>query len=1225
MPNLTTDQAAAVSREGGALLVSAAAGSGKTMVLVERLLRQLEAGHDLTEFLIITYTNAAAAELRGKIAARLSRALAEQPDNRHLRRQTHLLYLAQISTIHAFCGTLLRQYAHLRDLPPEFRVADEQQVRLLRQQVMERLLVERYEQAEPGFLALAETMGSGRSDSRLTAAALSLYDTLRTHARPEQWLDQCRAQLALDGVTDAGATVWGAETLHWLRQTAASQCRRLEQALNLAREDEKLARGYVPSLAQTQQVLLSLSGAERWEQARALLPVPFLRFGAVRGADETAKARITALRDHAKKAASAMETAVYASSAAVLRDLQGTVPATLALLELAVEFGRRFTREKRRRSMLDFSDLEHETIALLTDRYTGAPTAAAQDIAARYHEVMVDEYQDCNEVQDTIFRAVSGEGTRLFMVGDVKQSIYRFRLADPGIFLEKYRSYQLEAPRGEPCKVLLSRNFRSRAAILEAVNHVFTTCMSAQVGELDYGPDEALHPGAVRVPLPGPAVELHVVTGGSEEQTRVAREAAFVAARIRRMLDEGTPVAGPDGQLRPVTPGDIVILLRSPRSVAADYLAALERWDIPASGGGGGSLLDTTEAQVLLATLRAIDNPHQDIPLAAAMASPVFGFTAEDLAQIRQAAEGDFCTALTARAADDPRCAAFLARLADWRTLSQTQPLPELIWTVMRQTEMEAIFGALPGGAQRRRNLLSLYEASMGFHGGLTAFLDAMELRRTTDGMEPQPVAEGAGCVRLMSIHKSKGLEFPVVFLCDLARSFNLTDLSEPLLCHPRLGVGAMAVDLEQMQQYSTFARSAIRQQLLNETLSGQLRVLYVAMTRASERMILVHCEKKGRGRPGAGGLRRLSRRPLCGGAGGVYGSLGADGGAAAARGRGAAPCSRGRRGPHCAGGGPLGHWLARDGPAPARAGGPASRRGGPAAGFGPAGRLCRPSCRRGGHAVEADGHPAEGPLSGRRGGRGRRGLAAGHGAAAISAAALCRGADGADAGRARRGGAPVHAVCRLCPLRRGRRRAGRAGAPDGGGVSQPRTGRGRAAGNDPGLFLQPAGTAGAHSAASAAGIQVFTAGRRGAVLPPGRGGGAGAAAGRGGLRHPGRGRHHGHRLQDRPGAARRRGRARGPIPGPADGLCPRAGADLLPAGARDGALVLFHRDGGGRSALRLIHNSRTSRGRRPRRCRTRRRCRRPAAPPARRRGQCPWPRRGSASRRGQAAPRGAG
>ncbi len=845
MPNLTTDQAAAVSREGGALLVSAAAGSGKTMVLVERLLRQLEAGHDLTEFLIITYTNAAAAELRGKIAARLSRALAEQPDNRHLRRQTHLLYLAQISTIHAFCGTLLRQYAHLRDLPPEFRVADEQQVRLLRQQVMERLLVERYEQAEPGFLALAETMGSGRSDSRLTAAALSLYDTLRTHARPEQWLDQCRAQLALDGVTDAGATVWGAETLDWLRQTAAAQCRRLEQALNLAREDEKLARGYAPSLAQTQQALSALSGAESWEQARALLPVPFLRFGAVRGADETAKARITALRDHAKKAASAMETAVYDSSAAVLRDLQGTVPATLALLELAVEFGRRFTREKRRRSMLDFSDLEHETIALLTDRYTGAPTAAAQDVAARYHEVMVDEYQDCNEVQDTIFRAVSGEGTRLFMVGDVKQSIYRFRLADPGIFLEKYRSYQLDAPQGEPCKVLLSRNFRSRAAILEAVNHVFTTCMSAQVGELDYGPDEALHPGAVRVPLPGPAVELHVVTGGDEEQTRVAREAAFVAARIRRMLDEGTPVAGPDGQLRPVTPGDIVILLRSPRSVAADYLAALERWDIPASGGGGGSLLDTTEAQVLLATLRAIDNPHQDIPLAAAMASPVFGFTAEDLAQIRQAAEGDFCTALTARAADDPRCAAFLARLADWRTLSQTQPLPELIWTVMRQTEMEAIFGALPGGTQRRRNLLSLYEASMEFHGGLTAFLDAMELRRTTDGMEPQPVAEGAGCVRLMSIHKSKGLEFPVVFLCDLARSFNLTDLSEPLLCHPRLGVGAMAVDLEQMQQYSTFARSAIRQQLLNETLSEQLRVLYVAMTRASERMILVHCEKK--------------------------------------------------------------------------------------------------------------------------------------------------------------------------------------------------------------------------------------------------------------------------------------------------------------------------------------------------------------------------------------------
>lgn len=249
MRQLTNDQRAAIEHEGGALLVSAAAGSGKTMVLVERLLRQLQAGHDLTEYLIITYTNAAAAELRGKIAARLGEALAERPDDRHLRRQTHLLYLAQISTIHAYCGALLRQYAHLRDLPPDFRTADEQQAQLLRQQVMERLLADRYEQGEEGFLALADTLGSGRSDTRLQDAALALYDTLRTHARPECWLAQCRAQLALEDVSDAGQTVWGAATLARVRRTAQAQQRRMAQAIALAAADDALAKAYLPRAA----------------------------------------------------------------------------------------------------------------------------------------------------------------------------------------------------------------------------------------------------------------------------------------------------------------------------------------------------------------------------------------------------------------------------------------------------------------------------------------------------------------------------------------------------------------------------------------------------------------------------------------------------------------------------------------------------------------------------------------------------------------------------------------------------------------------------------------------------------------------------------------------------------------------------------------------------------------------------------------------------------------
>ena len=838
MRQLTDAQRAAVEHEGSPLLVSAAAGSGKTMVLVERLMRHLREGHDLTDYLIITYTEAAAAELRSKIAARLSEALAETPDDRHLRRQTHLLYLAQISTIHAFCNALLRQYAHLRDLPPDFRVMDEQQAELLRQQVMTRLLTQRYERADADFTALADTLGAGRSDTALTDAALKLYDTLRTHAHPAQWVAQCREQLDLRNVTDAGQTIWGQEALAAVRRTAAAQVRRMTQAIELAQQDALLKQKYAPSLLETRDALVRLSQAEHWDDA-LVCEIPFPGFSAAAKADAALKNQIKALRDHCKSAVSALQNALYDCSDMVLSDLRSSVPATLALFDLAEAFGQRYTAEKRRRGLLDFSDLEHETIALLTDRYSGAPTATAKDISAGYHEVMVDEYQDCNQVQDTIFRAVSGNGEKLFMVGDVKQSIYRFRLADPKIFLEKYHSFS-DTP-GMPRRVILSQNFRSQPAILEAANHVFRTCMSEEVGELDYGDAEALYPGAQRPALPTPPVELHVIDCKDDERNRVECEAAFIAARIRRMLDHRECICD-DGALRPVTPGDIVILLPSPRSVAAAYLSALAAAGIPATGSGG-NLLETTEAYVLLSTLRIIDNPHQDIPLAAAMSSPVFGFTAEELAQIRQAADGDLFTALTAHADADTRCDDFLRLLERWRVLAQTQPLPELIWTVLQQSEMEPIFGTLSGGAQRRRNLLSIYEASMDFHGGLSVFLDAMELRRIGDGMEPVPVSDGAGMVRLMSIHKSKGLEFPVVFVSDLSRQFNLQDLYLPVLSHPTLGVGIRAVDLDQMQQFSTFARTAISQRLLTETLSEQLRVLYVAMTRAVDRMILTCCE----------------------------------------------------------------------------------------------------------------------------------------------------------------------------------------------------------------------------------------------------------------------------------------------------------------------------------------------------------------------------------------------
>ena len=845
---LTQQQRSAVENRGGPLLVSAAAGSGKTKVLVERLLSYLldeTAPCQIDDFLVITYTKAAAAELRGKIAARLSEYLAEHPDNRHIQRQTQRLYLAKISTVHAYCQDLLRQYACELELSGDFRMADENECRQLRTQAMEELLEESYAGGteNPKFRAFVDSQGLGRDDRLVPEIVLKVYDAARCHLDPDGWLSHARNSAAMEGVTDAAETVWGAYLMEDLREYLDAQTAAMERCAALAAEDEGLKK-VTALLEQTVASLRYLREAQTWDEVveRRAVHYGTLRFPK-KVEDPQLPDRIKAVREVCKKGLEKKLKVFCDPSAQVLADLSQTAEAVEGLVKLTEQFGLRYGQLKARRRILDFSDLEHRALDLLLGRHRGAPTRIAREEGQRFREVLVDEYQDSNQVQDAIFGALTKERGNCFMVGDVKQSIYRFRLADPGIFLEKYEKYPPaeDAAPGEGRKVMLSRNFRSGGAVLEGANDVFRRCMSRAVGDLDYGDEEALVEGVPHEPLGEPEVELHVLQSG-EDSYRA--EAAFVAERIRQLLDGTHMVRGKEG-LRPIEPEDIAILLRSPGSVGQDYQDALSRAGIRSSFGSGRDLLQTAEAGFLRALLQVISNPRQDIPLVTVLASPVFAFTADDLARIRaRQKHGDFYDALLLD--DGEKTADFLTALESLRADARSQRLSQLLERIFCLTRIESVCAAMESGVERIANLRAFYTVAMEFETAaqrdLGQFLEHLELLEEK-GMA-MPETSSAGAVQILSIHKSKGLEYPVVFLCALSRSFNREDLRAPVLCDRALGLGLSAVDHGTRVRYPTIAKRAIVARTAKESLSEELRVLYVAMTRARDRLIMTYTAK---------------------------------------------------------------------------------------------------------------------------------------------------------------------------------------------------------------------------------------------------------------------------------------------------------------------------------------------------------------------------------------------
>lgn len=845
---LTKQQQMAVENRGGKLLVSAAAGSGKTKVLVDRLLLHLSQGNggvNIDDFLIITYTKAAASELRGKIAAKLNERLAENPGNKFLQHQLQRLYLAKISTVHAFCADLIREFAYRLEIPGDFRVAEERECQLLQLQTLDKVLESAYQQADSDFLVFIDSQEFGRDDRSIPQILLQVYNASRCHINPDQWLNRCVEDSNVSTLKDASDTVWGKYLIRDLHDYLDLQIQAMDHCALLAGNNDTMQKP-AQLLANTVVQLKNLRSLNSWD---AIVENRIIDYGKLvfskNAEDIQLQNRIKAVRNACKKGLEKKLQPFADMSDQVLVDLQNCSNATKGLVQLVRKFSAEYDKVKRSRRILDFSDLEHKTLDLLLGVQRNGLTSLAVEIGNRFHEIMVDEYQDSNAVQDSIFSALTEIKQNCFMVGDVKQSIYQFRLADPGIFLKKYNHYQSAetAKPGEGRKVMLSSNFRSSGPVIQAVNDVFAYCMSPKVGGLTYSREEMLQEGIPHEEISEQEIEFCAI---SVQEDTYKEEATYTANRIHELLD-GTHMIRDKNGLRPIKADDIVILLRSPGSVGGEFQAALEDRGLRVNSGTGLDLLQTEEVGFLRNMLQIIDNPLQDIPLIAALCSKILCFTADELSQIRSSGSRKKSFYDSLNASELKKAKIFVKTLTKLRHDAKLCSLSQLIIRILIETRLDSIFASFPDGKIKTANLQAFYQlvsecerSNQKELGQFLSYLESLEEKGLTVSVDQNV----SGAVTIMSIHKSKGLEFPVVFLCGLSRDFNREDVRAQVLCNKELGIGLNCVDLQNRVRYPSIAKKAIAANMLAESLSEELRVLYVAMTRAKDRLIMTYAVK---------------------------------------------------------------------------------------------------------------------------------------------------------------------------------------------------------------------------------------------------------------------------------------------------------------------------------------------------------------------------------------------
>lgn len=849
------EQLQAIEAKGGTLLVSAAAGSGKTAVLTERVLRMLideEHPVDADRFLIMTFTRLAAGEMKSRITEALSEKLAEKPDDIRLARQQILLEKMKIGTIDSFCLELVLEQFSPLGISPQSRVASEKELGILKNEALAEVMEEKYAAKDPGFLALSETLGAGRDDSDLTETVLGLHGWLRTRPHYEDWLD------SIHDLYDPDIPVknhpWGKNILEYAGEALRNCGEQAAYALSLANREADVLSAYGAALASDAKTLESLSGLAEsggWNALRgALQAVSWARLGSLRGCGGAAGPRVKEIRDGYKKTILDLaKKQFFASEENFREDVGMLAPLAEDLFCLTMEFDRRYSDKKRENLLLDYADLEHFTLGLLTER-DGAgkyiPTAAAKEISSRYEYILIDECQDINAAQDAVFRALSRNGENLFYVGDIKQSIYRFRQAMPELFLQKRNSWPSFDGKTYPAVVTLGRNYRSRRDITGAVNFLFSQIMIKAAAEMDYGPGDRLIASA-EYPEDGLArCELMLAETAAENEKYPDAEAEAVAEKIGAMVRAGVTVK--DGEtMRPAEYSDFCILLRSMKGRGDLFAEALRRRGIGVRCERSEGFFSRPEIAAVLDVLRAVDNPLLDLPLAGAMLSEMFFFTPDDLARIRLKGRNlPFFRAVKLAAKDgDEKCARFLNFLSEMRTYAACESADAVLERIYEETQFPGIMRAGENGEEKLANLRLLIRyaserEAAGWKGifGFLRFVD--RLLEKGDDLEPAGQASrSGGAVRIMTVHGAKGLEFPIVFFSAAGRKFHNDSRVDRPAVHPTLGFACAGRDSATGLRYKTVPQQALGLALRKSSLAEEMRILYVALTRAKERLII--------------------------------------------------------------------------------------------------------------------------------------------------------------------------------------------------------------------------------------------------------------------------------------------------------------------------------------------------------------------------------------------------
>ena len=874
----TDEQKQAIYEKGSNILVAAAAGSGKTAVLVERIINKIvNENVDIDKLLVVTFTNAAASEMRERVLNAIYKKIDENPEDERLQRQVTLLNKSNICTIDSFCLDVVRNNFFEMDISQNFRIGDITEIEILKQDVIEDLFEDKYETEDKDFEKLVNTYTSYKDDTPLKELILKIYTYIQSEPFPEKWLNEKieMFNLADNLEQDFSQTIWGKQLLKQVEEILEDGIIKLEtEKKNLSKYDE-LSKYYLIINDDIEQLEMLKANLDSWNKAYNIaLNIKFKTWATDRKITLEAKDTAKIARDEVKKSLEkVLNKILIFDSKEANEDINDMYEILTKLEKIVLEFGEKFSKRKKEKNIVDFSDVEHFALKILLDE-NAQPTEIAKKYQEKFEEIAIDEYQDSNLVQEYILTSIS-RGNNIFMVGDVKQSIYKFRQARPDLFLNKYKNYKTKENKKESddLKIQLFKNFRSRSEVLDFSNFVFSNIMTEKLGELNYTTEEYLNIGAnyedtnqdlrteidiIDVEEPEEQESYNnddIDESDEEEQEKVENielEAKFVANRIKQLIDSKFQIYDAKKQeKRDIKYKDIVILLRSTKEPAPIFEKEILNLGMPVFSDTSSEYLESIEIQTIMSLLRVIDNPLQEIPLIATMRSIIGGFTDNELVQIRLSDKYDnfYNTMLKAKKDVDNKLRGkidkFLDNLEMWRKEQEYLSLDELIWKIYNDTGYYNYVGLMTNGELRQANLKMLFEIakqceSISFKG-LFNFINYMEKIKTSskDMDSAKIIGENDNVIRIMSIHKSKGLEFPIVFLSGVGKQFNMQDLNNKILLHPDMGIGVKYIDYDKQIEYDTLSKQAMRNQIMIETLSEEMRVLYVALTRAKEKLII--------------------------------------------------------------------------------------------------------------------------------------------------------------------------------------------------------------------------------------------------------------------------------------------------------------------------------------------------------------------------------------------------